>query len=83
MSEFHACPKCGKSESAWGDNFCGACEERYHAQMEQDAREEIAQLRESIKDHNECEGCSKCLRTMARIYELQGNHIKAQQIMSI
>lgn len=31
----HACPKCGKPESAWEESFCGSCEEAYRrAQQE-------------------------------------------------
>jgi hypothetical protein len=35
MSDFHDCPKCGRKESAWGDGFCGSCEEEYQKHMEE------------------------------------------------
>lgn len=31
----YACPKCGKPDSCWGDNFCGECEQEYWSAQEE------------------------------------------------
>ena len=61
MSELHDCPKCGKKDSAWGDECCGECEAE-RLQWEEDNRKR--EQEEFCKKHggyfdrygNWCEG---------------------------
>ncbi len=79
MSDFHDCPKCGASNSAHSDGFCGKCEGEYQAQQADEQQQEIAGLQADIRACR-CygtEGCGTCHRRLARVYELQGDHGKA------
>jgi hypothetical protein len=39
------CPRCGRRQSAWGDGFCGRCEELYRASEEARSRDLYASQR--------------------------------------
>lgn len=45
MTELHDCPQCGKKDSAWGDELCGACEQ---------ARRESDENMEKIEQEEYC-----------------------------
>ncbi len=44
---WHDCPRCGKSNSCWGEHFCGQCEQAFHeseAEYERDRQAEADKL---------------------------------------
>jgi hypothetical protein len=82
-SEFHDCPKCGKPNSAYGDQFCSKCEGEYHAEQQRLADEEIAELKAAM-DACTCEEgmCGHCMRNYAKMLALQGKEDQAYTILN-
>lgn len=83
---WHDCPKCGKPQSATDDRFCGECEGKYQQETHDNKQAEIARLRQEFSNcpcrklHEE--GCQKCTRILAEIYELEGNQSRADMLMN-
>jgi hypothetical protein len=73
------CPKCGKPQSAFDDDFCGACEAEYQEETFRWNEEEKAMLQAEMQDcacHGD-EPCQNCYRRLARLMELAGRYEEA------
>lgn len=80
MDGLYACPKCGRPDSAWGDQFCGKCEAEYQQEQYQYKQDEINRLNQEMNNCS-CHGdepCCDCYRRLAQICSLQGKEAEAE-----